>query len=234
MSDRENLCDYPLFTGYTRDAMQFLNRSDAGHRLGEALSKYRGQSVVVLALPRGGVPVALEVARALAAPLDLVLVRKIGLPMQPELAMGAVVDGPRPYTVRNEDVIRLAGVTEAEFAAVRDREIEEIRRRRAKYLGARLRAPLDGRVVIVVDDGIATGATIKAALQSVRKQMPRKVIIAVPVAPASSIADLRDEVDDLVCLDVRTSFDSVGLHYADFTQVSDEQVTVILAQVSAT
>ena len=214
--------------------MSFVDRSDAGHRLAEALAEYRGRGAVVLALPRGGVPVAREVAAALGAPLDLILVRKIGVPMQPELAMGAVVDGSHPLTVRNEDVIGLAGISEAEFAAIRNRELEEIRRRRAKYVGNRPHPDLAGRIAIVVDDGIATGATMRAALQAARSQGPRKLIVAVPVGPASTIAELRAEADEVVCLDVRTAFDSIGLYYADFTQVSDEEVTSILAEFPAT
>jgi putative phosphoribosyl transferase len=214
--------------------MQFLNRPEAGQRLAAALAKYRGQGVVVLALPRGGVPAAKEVAAALDASLDVILVRKIGVPMQPELAMGAVVDGLHPLTVRNEDVMRLAGITEGEFAAVRNRELEEIRRRRTKYVGGRPHPDLADHVVIVVDDGIATGATMRAALRAVRKQRPRKLIVAVPVAPASSISELRVEADGVVCLDARTFFDSIGLYYADFTQVSDEEVTDILAQFPST
>src|SRR3990167_4280750 len=166
----------------------FVNRSEAGRKLAQALSKYKNQNVVILALPRGGVPVAGEVAAALQAPLDLGFVRKIGVPRRPELAMGAVVDGPEPLTVRNEDVIRLAGVTETEFQAVRDLELAEIQRRRIQYLGQRPHPNLAGRIAIVVDDGIATGATTRAALQAVRKQKPKKLILAVPVAPTDTLS----------------------------------------------
>jgi len=208
----------------------FLNRQEAGRKLAYPLAKYRGQHVVVLALPRGGVPVAKEVATALAAPLDLVLVRKIGVPMQPELAMGAVVDGPNPVTVRNEDVIALAGISEAEFNAVRDRELAEIRRRRVQYLGNRQHPDLAGRIAIVIDDGIATGATTRAALRAVRAQRPEKLVLAVPVAPTSSLEELREEADEIVCLEDYEVFGAIGSFYSDFTQVSDEEVKDVLAQ----
>ena len=210
--------------------MPFLNRSEAGRKLAEALAKYRGQRVVVLALPRGGVPVAKEVAAALGAPLDLILVRKIGVPMRPELAMDAVVDGPDPLTVRNEDVIQLAGVTEAEFEAVRDRELAEIQRRRIQYLGKRPHPDLIGRIAIVVDDGIATGATTRAALRAVRKQRPQKLVLAVPVAPTTSLGELRGEADEIVCLEDHEVFGAIGFFYSDFTRVSDEEVKDIVAE----
>ncbi|MGA8292376.1 MAG: phosphoribosyltransferase family protein, partial [Rhodoplanes sp.] len=143
--------------------MPFRNRADAGRRLAAALAGYKNERPVVLALPRGGVPVAAEIAAALNAPLDLVLVRKLGVPVQPELAMGAVVDGSAPIIVRNEDVIRLTGVSEEEVQAVCAEELAEIERRRQRYLGTRARVDPAGRVAIVVDDGIATGATTRAA-----------------------------------------------------------------------
>jgi putative phosphoribosyl transferase len=213
--------------------MPFANRSEAGRKLAKALAAFRDKNAVVLALPRGGVPVAKEVAAALGASLDLVLVRKIGVPDQPELAMGAVVDGPTPLTVRNQDVIAIAGVTEAEFTAVRDRELAEIRRRRAEYLGARLRPELAGRIVIVVDDGIATGATTRAALRAVRKQKPGKLVLAVPVAPTNSLAKLGSEADEVVCLEPHELFGAIGFFYFDFSQVSDREVKDILAEFPA-
>ena len=173
--------------------MGFRDRKDAGERLAQALAPYRARQPVVLALPRGGVLVAAEVARILHAPLDVVLVRKIGVPWQPELAMGAVVDGADPHVVRNEDVIDLAGVSEREFAAICSREVSEIERRRRKYLGNRARAEVAGRVAIVIDDGIATGATIRAALQAVRPRGPKRLVLAVPVAPTSTLLELREE-----------------------------------------
>ena len=209
--------------------MPFSDRIDAGRQLAEALARYKKDKPIVLALPRGGVPVAAEIATALDAPLDLVLVRKIGVPYQPELAAGAVVDGATPIVVRNEDVIRLAGVSEADFAAIRDRELAEIERRRKLYLGDRPHPQLEGRTVIVVDDGIATGATTRAALRAIRMRKPRKLVLAVPVAPTSTLAELHGEADDVVCLEDREDFGAIGLFYADFTQVSDATVTELLA-----
>lgn len=156
--------------------------------------------------------------------------RKIGVPLQPELAMGAVADGPRPITVRNEDVIALTGVSEAEFDAVRDRELAEIRRRRARYLGARRSSDIAGRTVIVVDDGIATGATVRAALRTVRAQAPAKLVLATPVAAPSVIEALRPEADEIVCLELHEPFGAIGLFYSDFDQVSDEEVIALLAK----
>jgi putative phosphoribosyl transferase len=210
--------------------MPFADRQDAGRRLARALDRYRHERPVILALPRGGVPVAGEIAEALKAPLDLVLVRKIGVPGQPELAMGAVVDGESPLTVRNEDVIHLTRTSDAEFAAVRDRELAEIGRRRRDYLGDRPHPGLIGRTAIVVDDGIATGATTRAALRSVRQFGPRKLVLAVPVAPSSTIAELRDEADEIVCLEDYEPFGSIGSFYADFSQTDDDEVKRILAR----
>jgi predicted phosphoribosyltransferase len=213
--------------------MSFRNRLDAGRRLAKALAHYRDQHPIVLALPRGGVPVAAEVASALDAPLDLALVRKIGVPFQPELAMGAVVDGPDPLVVRNEDVIRLTGTSEAEFAEIRDRELAEIQRRRARYLGGRPHPDLEGQVVIVIDDGVATGATTRAALRASRRRNPKRLILAVPVAPTDTLRELRGEVDEIVCLEDYESFMAIGVYYADFRQVTDEEVTEILARFPA-
>jgi putative phosphoribosyl transferase len=209
--------------------MPFRDRRDAGRRLAEALSGYEDRHPVVLALPRGGVPVAAEVAHALNAPLDLILVRKIGVPFHPELAMGAVVDGSAPLVVRNEDIIRMARVSEAQFAAVRDQELAEIKRRCALYLGDRSRPDLKGRVVIVIDDGIATGATTRAALRAIRKQAPRRLILAVPVAPTSTLKELSDEADEILCLEDYEPFGAVGAYYVDFGQTSDEEVAALIA-----
>jgi putative phosphoribosyl transferase len=210
--------------------MSFANRIDAGHKLAAALAVYKGQHPVVLALPRGGVPVAAEVASALGGDLDLILVRKIGVPRQPELAMGAVVDGAAPLVVRNEDVIALAGVDEADFAAIQARELVEIERRRRLYLGGRERVMIDGRVAIVVDDGIATGATMSAALQATRQRQPRKLVMAVPVAPTDTIEQMRAEADEIVCLEQHVSFGAIGYYYRDFRQLADRDVIDILAR----
>jgi len=210
--------------------MSFKNRSDAGGRLAAALARYRQRSPIILALPRGGVPVAAEVAASLGAPLDLVLVRKIGVPGQPELAMGAVADGAKPVTVRNADVIRYAGVPEEEFNTVRDKELAEIERRRKSYLGGRPPFNVSGRTVIVIDDGIATGATTRTALRALRAQRPKELVLAVPVAAKDTLEELREEADAIVCLETPSWFDAVGAFYSDFRQVTDAEVVEILAQ----
>jgi predicted phosphoribosyltransferase len=210
--------------------MSFKDRSEAGKKLARALSKYKDRRPVILALPRGGVPVASEVATALNAPLDLVLVRKVGVPFQPELAMGAVVDGGNPIIVRNEDVIRMAGIDEAEFKSVCEAELAEIERRRRLYLGGRQRVDVAGCTAIVIDDGVATGATTRAALQAVRARNPETLVLGVPVAPTESLAALREEVDDLVCLEDHEFFGAIGLYYRDFRQISDEEVIAMVAR----
>jgi putative phosphoribosyl transferase len=212
----------------------FQDRSDAGRRLAKALLGYKGRNAVVLALPRGGVPVAAEVAAALDAPLDLILVRKIGVPTQPELAMGAVVDGAAPIVIRNEEVIGLSGTTADEFDMTCARELAEIERRRQLYIGERPRAEIAGQVVIVIDDGIATGATTLAALQAIRNRKPKELVLAVPVAPPDTITELRQEVDALICLETPELFGAIGYFYRDFRQVSDEEVVAILKRFPIT
>lgn len=208
--------------------MSFLNRAEAGKKLASALSAWKDKKPVVLALPRGGVPVAAEVATALDAPLDLVLVRKIGVPFQRELAMGAISDGAAPITVRNEDVIRSCGVSESDFNEIRDGELVEIERRRRTYLGDRPRVDIAGRTAIVVDDGIATGATTRAALQATRMRQPTKLVLAVPVAPTDTIEELGKLADDVVCLEAHAFFGGISLYYSDFRQLSDDDVIRIL------
>ena len=213
--------------------MTFQDRSDAGRRLAKALSEYKGRNAVVLALPRGGVPVAAEVAAALGAPLDLILVRKIGVPAQPELAMGAVVDGSAPIVVRNDEVIELSGTTAEEFDAACATELAEIERRRQLYIGDRARAEIAGQVVIVIDDGIATGATTRAALQAIRNRKPKELVLAVPVAPPDTVTQLRPEVDALICLETPELFGAIGYFYRNFGQVSDQEVIAILKRFPA-
>ena len=211
--------------------MPFTNRRQAGQALARALARFKDEPCAVLALPRGGVPVAAEVAEALHAPLDLVLVRKLGLPFHPELAMGAIANGHGPpIIVRNEDVIAQVGVSEADFAEVCQAELREIERRRACYLGSRAPINLDGRVALVIDDGIATGATIEVALQAVRARKPRSVILAVPVAPTDTLARLRRIADEVVCLEAYTYFGAIGAFYDDFRQVDDQEVIDHLAR----
>jgi len=211
----------------------FRNRSDAGKQLANALAGFRDERPVILALPRGGVPVAAEIARPWNASLDLVLVRKIGVPGQKELAMGAVVDGVSPIVVKNDEVIRAVGISEAEFQAVCDAERAEIERRRRRYLGDRPPVDVAGRTVIVVDDGLATGATMRAALRATRMRKPLRLVLAVPVAPADTLAELAGEVDDVVCIETPDYFVSIGGHYADFRQVVDDEVTAALYAANA-
>jgi putative phosphoribosyl transferase len=217
----------------TDRAMPFRDRSEAGRRLAVELAKFKGEDSVIFALPRGGAPVAAPIALALGAPLDLVLVRKIGVPYQPELAMGAVADGGSPLIVRNEDVIQMAGVSEKEFEKVRQRELEEIERRRRLYLGERPRPEARGRVAIVVDDGIATGATTRAALRAVRLRQPKKLVLAVPVAPPDAIESLRSESDEVICLETHENFGAIGFFYEDFRQIEDNEVVAILDRFRA-
>ncbi len=211
----------------------YADRSEAGRALAAELGSYRDQDPVVLALPRGGVPVAFEVAATLAAPLDLVLVRKIGAPWQPELAVAAVVDGGAPEIVRNDEIIALLRVDDAYIAREAERQLTEIERRRALWLGERPRATLRERTVIVVDDGIATGATMRAALRAVRRASPRQVVLAVPVAPPDTLAALRGEVDAVVCPLVPEIMGAIGAFYRDFHQLGDEEVRVLLEQAAA-
>jgi len=210
--------------------MPFHDRSDAGRQLAEALARYKDEQPVVLALPRGGVPVAAEIAAALEAQLDLVFVRKIGVPFQPELAMGAVVDGSKPLIVRNDDVIQLAKIDELSFKTACDHELAEVERRRQRYLGNRQSVAVAGRTAIVVDDGIATGATTRAALRATRLRNPKQLVLAVPVAPTESLVAMRDEADEVVCLENYEFFGAIGLHYRDFRQISDEEVIETLTR----
>ncbi|MBS0522558.1 MAG: phosphoribosyltransferase [Proteobacteria bacterium] len=211
--------------------MRFRNRQDAGRQLAAILEGYKERDVVVLALPRGGVPVAFEIAASLEAPLDLLLVRKLGLPAQPELAMGAVADGG--IVIRNEDVIRLAGISRADFESVLARERLELDRRRRDYLGDRPQMDLAGHVAMVVDDGVATGATMRAGLQAVAVSKPSQIVLAVPVAPASTISSLRRLVTNVVCLHVPEDFDAIGSYYEDFRQLTDDDVRTLMASAAA-
>lgn len=211
----------------------FADRAEAGRALGAALVPLGLHDPVVLALPRGGVPVGVEVARALHAPLDLLLVRKIGAAFEPELAVAAVVDAIDDDLVLDRTLMAETGMSEAE---VRDRaavQRAEIVRRRARYLGDRARVPLAGRAVVVVDDGIATGTTVRAALKGLRRSGAAERVLAVPVAPADTLAQLREEVDRVVCLATPAPFRAVGLHFRDFHQVEDDEVVAALAAARA-
>jgi putative phosphoribosyl transferase len=210
--------------------MIYRDRRDAGRRLARELAHYEKDEPVVLALPRGGVVVAAEIADALNAPLDLVLVRKIGVPFQPELAMGAVVDGSHPHIIRNEDIVVATGISEDVFEQVCQAELSEIERRRRLYLADRPRADVEDRVVIVVDDGIATGATTRAALEAIRERNPSKLVLAVPVAPTSTLEQLSGLADEIVSLQSHEPFYAIGLYYEDFRQVTDDEVIDLLSK----
>jgi putative phosphoribosyl transferase len=216
---------------FMRQAL-FADRSEAGRRLAERLLRFKDERPVVLALPRGGVPVGFEVAQALDAPLDLVLVRKIGAPFQPELAVGAVVDGGRAETVVNEDLVREFQIPESYIAEESARQLEEIERRRNLYLAESTRAPVEGHTAIVVDDGIATGATMEAALHATRRANPKRLVLATPVAPPDTIARLRPQADEVVCLATPRLFAAIGAFYEDFRQLSDEEVVDLLRRAT--
>ena len=206
----------------------FRDRTDAGRQLAERLATLDLRDPVVYALPRGGVPVAVEVAARLQAPLDLILVRKIGAPGWPEVAMGAVVDGEDPQTILNEDVYAATGSDAAGLARARQAELEEIERRRQRYLGDRPQVSPAGRVAVIVDDGLATGATAKAALAAVKRQGATMTVLAVPVAPADTVADLRELADAVVVLEIPTEFWAIGPFYTDFHQLTDDETTGLL------
>jgi putative phosphoribosyl transferase len=204
----------------------FEDRGDAGRQLGRRLAPLAGRDVVVLGLPRGGVPVAAEVARALGAPLDVVLVRKLGLPRRPELAMGAV--GEDGVVVLNEDVLQAGRVDEATLADAERRERAELERRARQFRGDRTRLPLEGRTAVVVDDGIATGATARAACAVVRAHGAARVVLAVPVGSPRALGDIAPTVDEVVCLESPQRFAAVGQAYADFRPTEDEEVLGLL------
>jgi len=215
------------------DRRMFEDRTATGRLLATELARFASERPVVLALPRGGVPIGFEIARALDAPLDLVLVRKIGAPFQPELAVGAVVNGSSPEIVLNRDVLEHFQVEDSYIAEASRRQLEEIERRRQLYLAGRPKVEVAGRTAIVVDDGIATGATMEAALRATRRREPRRLVLATPVAPPETIDRLRPEVDEVVCLATPESFGAIGAFYRDFRQLGDEDVIRLLAEAAA-
>jgi putative phosphoribosyl transferase len=206
----------------------FKNRQDAGRKLAARLSHLRGRRPVVLALPRGGVPVAREIALELGCPLDLVIVRKIGAPQQPELAVGAVVGGAVIDTVLNEEVCRAYRVDEAYIARERARALAEIERRRALYLAEWPPLDIRGKTAIVVDDGIATGASMRAALAAVRRADPERLVVAAPVAAPDLIEALETEADEVVIVRVTPHLGSIGEFYEDFHQLEDDEILDLL------
>ncbi len=205
----------------------FRNRREAGRILAARLGDLHGPELgLVLALPRGGVPVAFEVAKALGLPLDVMLVRKLGLPGQEELAMGAIASGGA--LVYNEELLRQIPVPQEAIDEVRERETRELDRREQLYRGGRAAVDVTGRGVILIDDGVATGATIRAAILALRQLRPAHVLVAVPVAPPATVAALSDEADEVVCLATPEPFIGVGRWYQDFAQTSDDEVRALL------
>lgn len=211
--------------------MLFRDRRDAGRRLARSLRAYGGrEDVIVLALPRGGVPVGYEVARAIDAPLDVFLVRKLGTPGQLELAMGAIASGGVVFV--NADVMQTLGLPASAIDAAVRREQVELERRETAYRGDRPRPSLEGRAVILIDDGLATGSSMRAAARAVAAQKPARVVVAVPVAAPSTCADLGREVDEIVCAYTPVDFAAVGHWYDDFTQTEDAEVQQLLQQAA--
>ncbi|SDF91675.1 Predicted phosphoribosyltransferase [Blastococcus aurantiacus] len=211
----------------------FADRRDAGRALGARLAGTVPGDVVVLGLPRGGVVVAAGVAAALGAPLEVLLVRKLGLPRQPELAMGAVAAiGEAVETVRTDHVLTAAGIDDATFAAVRDRELVELRRREAAYRGDRPPVDLAGRTVVLVDDGLATGATVRAALQVLAGRRPARTVVAVPVGSPAAVRELSALADEVVCLFAPATLRAVGGAYGSFAQTSDDEVRRVLREAA--
>ena len=210
-------------------AGRFADRAEAGRELAAALTDYRDRDeVVVLALPRGGVPVAFEVARALHAPLDVFVVRKLGLPAQPELAMGAIASGG--IQVLNDEVVTALGVPHEIIEKVAVREREELARRERLYRGERAGQSVEGKTVILIDDGVATGSTMRAAIKALREQKPAELVVAIPVAPPETVEALRTEADRVVCTRTPEPFLALGAWYASFPQTPDAEIQDLLAR----
>lgn len=211
----------------------FRDRASAGGLLAKAVVQRGFEQPVVYALPRGGVPVAAPIAAALCAPLDLLMVRKLGVPWQPELAAGSIVDGEHPDLILNEDIVRAAGLSPAAMKGLADAELKEIERRRAVYLPGRAAVPAQGKTAILVDDGIATGASMRAAIAAVRRRSPLRIVVAVPVASRETVEALSAIVEDVICLITPADFRAVGYHYDDFHQLDDREVISLLARAAS-
>jgi len=209
----------------------FRDRQHAGSELADRLKTLGLRRALVLALPRGGVPVGAEIARALDAPLDLIIVRKVGAPDNPELAIAAIVEGDPPDVVSNAEAVAAYGLSEDQVAQLADRERPELERRQTAYRGNRKPASVTGKTVIVVDDGAATGTTMKAVLRALARRSPKEVIVGLPVAPPETVAELETEADKVVCLEQPRSFLALGYHYGSFPQLSDGEVIAMLESV---
>jgi putative phosphoribosyl transferase len=208
----------------------FRDRQEAGKRLGVEVAKLGLYQPVVLALPRGGVPVAMEVAKALKAPLDLIIVRKVGAPGNPELAVAAIVDGNPPDIVLNREIIEAYALDDDELRVLIAKERPELERRRLVYRGERPPLSITGKTAIIVDDGVATGTTMKVAIRALKRRSPREIVVAIPVAPPDILADLAQEADQVVCLSQPARFHALGYHYRRFPQLTDDEVTDALAE----
>jgi len=217
----------------------FRDRTAAGTRLAERVSRLNAENPLVIALPRGGVPVGAAIARRLGAPLDVIVARKIGAPDQPELAIGAVAeaaggdeDGGAAVTILNQRIIAQLGLSKRSVARLRAAKLDEVAERAARYRAGRPALAVEGRTVVLVDDGIATGATTEAALRALRRLQPRRIVLAVPVAPRETIEKLRFAADEVICLAQPEDFLAIGSFYDDFTQVEDAEVARLLAQLA--
>lgn len=206
----------------------FKNRQEAAVVLAEKLLKYKDEEPVIIALPRGGVPVGYEIARKLKAKLDIIIVRKLGAPGNEELAIGALVEAKEPQALFNDEIVRMLGVSQEYIDKAIARQTQEIQRRQNLYRHGETITDVNGRVVIIVDDGIATGATMRSAIKALRSRKPKKIVVAVPVAPADTIEVIKREADEVVVLQVPEIFYAVGAHYEDFAQTTDEEVVVLL------
>jgi putative phosphoribosyl transferase len=208
---------------------QFYDRKEAGQKLAQSMEKFTNRDeVIVLGLPRGGVPVAYEVAKALNAPLDVFIVRKLGAPNQPELAMGAIGSGD--VQVMNDQIVQQAGISEQQINRVLTEERKALKNREEKYRGSRPDIDVKGKIAILVDDGLATGASMRAAITALKELSPKKIVVAVPTAPQDTVQSMKSEVEEVICLITPTPFWGVGGSYQNFTQTSDEEVRDLLAK----
>ncbi|RUV54376.1 MULTISPECIES: phosphoribosyltransferase [unclassified Mesorhizobium] len=210
----------------------FRDRQEAGQKLGVELEKLRLRQPIILALPRGGVPVAAEVAQALKAPLDLIIVRKVGAPGNPELAVAAIVDGDPPDVVLNREIIEAYSLDDDELRVLIAKERPELQRRRLAYRGNCPPLSIAGKTAIIVDDGVATGTTMKVAIRALKRRSPLKLVVAIPVAPPDTLADLANEADCIVCLSQPAHFQALAYHYRSFPQLTDEEVKDALAEAA--